>query len=395
MQSRPIDIAVLGGGLSGCLLALALAHLRPGRRVVLVEAGQRLGGNHVWSYFGRDVSHRHEWLVAPLTVKEWPGYDVHFPAHSRQLSSTYRSITGEKLDEVVRDRLPGEDVMTGATVVDAGPTHVGLAEGTRLEANAVIDARGLAGLPHMSGGWQKFLGQMLRLEVPHGLDRPVVMDARVAQADGYRFVYCLPFSATEVFVEDTYYADGPELDPPLLRTRIADYAHAQGWRVAEVTREETGVLPVIARGDFDAFWQAGDLGIARAGTRAALVHPLTGYSLPDAVRLAVRVARMQGITGAGLASALHDHARSLWKERSFYRMLAAMLFSAAKPDERYRVLERFYALPEGLIERFYAAKSTRLDRLRLLAGRPPVPLVAAIASIAGRGRVLAPLRGAA
>jgi lycopene beta-cyclase len=391
MQSRPIDMAILGGGLSGSLLALAFARLRPEWRVVVIEAGERLGGNHVWSYFQHDVDRQHEWLVAPLVVRQWPGYDVHFPAHSRRLSSTYSSITGERLDAVVRERLRQEDIMTGATMTDAGPCHVTLDDGTRLQAGAVIDARGAQGLPHMSGGWQKFLGQMLRLEAPHGLDRPVVMDARVGQHDGYRFVYCLPFSETEVFVEDTYYAAGPELDWPLLRTRIADYAAVQGWRVAEVTREETGVLPVIARGDFDAFWQAGDTTIARVGTRAALMHPLTGYSLPDAVQLAIHIAQLPHITGDALAGVTHSHARSLWKRRAFYRMLAAMLFSAAHPQERYRVLERFYTLPEGLIERFYAAKSTRLDRLRVLAGKPPVPLGAAIASIAGRGRRLSPL----
>ena len=38
------------------------------------------------------------------------------------------------------------------------------------------------------------------------------MDATVEQQDGYRFVYCLPFTSTSVFVEDTYYQDTPMLD---------------------------------------------------------------------------------------------------------------------------------------------------------------------------------------
>ena len=38
-----------------------------------------------------------------------------------------------------------------------------------------------------------------------------------------------------------------------------------------------------------------------------------------------------------------------------------MLFKAAGPDERYRVLERFYTLPDGLIARFYAGKSTLMN----------------------------------
>ena len=45
-----------------------------------------------------------------------------------------------------------------------------------------------------------------------------------------------------------------------------------------------------------------------------------------------------------------------------------MLFRAADPPERYRILERFYRLPEPLIGRFYAGRSTAFDRLRILAG---------------------------
>lgn len=218
------------------------------------------------------------------------------------------------------------------------------------------------------------------------------MDATVEQRDGYRFIYCLPFSESEIFVEDTYYADRPSLDVPALRRNIAGYAERQGWSVAEVSREETGVLPVIARGNFAAFWP-GD-GPARAGARAALIHPLTSYSLPDAVRFARHICRLPNLSGASLAAASYDWARAHWQQGSFYRMLTRMLFGAAEPDQRYRLLERFYRLPEPLIERFYAGRSTPADRLRILAGKPPVPVAAAIASLAGGGRPLAPLSGA-
>ena len=47
-------------------------------------------------------------------------------------------------------------------------------------------------------------------------------------------------------------------------------------------------------------------------------------------------------------------------------------------DPIYTVaLERFYALSEPLISRFYSGRSSLGDRVRLLAGRPPVPLVCA------------------
>ena len=72
-------------------------------------------------------------------------------------------------------------------------------------------------------------------------------------------------------------------------------------------------------------------------------------------------------------------------------MLTTMLFGAASPPERYRILERFYRLPERLIERFYAGQNSTADKLRILSGRPPVPIGAAVHSLAGRGKGLSAL----
>ena len=64
-------------------------------------------------------------------------------------------------------------------------------------------------------------------------------------------------------------------------------------------------------------------------------------------------------------------------------MLTKMLFATAAPDLRYVVLQRFYRLNCGLIERFYAGKSTLADRLRVLTGKPPVPFFKAIGTVLG------------
>jgi lycopene beta-cyclase len=58
-----------------------------------------------------------------------------------------------------------------------------------------------------------------------------------------------------------------------------------------------------------------------------------------------------------------------------------MLFRASAPNKRYRVMERFYTLPQPLIERFYAAQASLADKARILIGKPPVPIGAALASI--------------
>jgi lycopene beta-cyclase len=82
----------------------------------------------------------------------------------------------------------------------------------------------------------------------------------------------------------------------------------------------------------------------------------------------------------------HAHARATWRRRGFYRMLSTMLFKAAEPGERWRVLERFYRLDPGLIGRFYAGRSTMLDMGRILAGKPPVPVNRAVAALTERWR---------
>jgi len=375
------DVAIAGGGLAGGLIALALAARRPELAVVIVEEGDAIGGNHIWSFFDTDVEPGHRWLVDPLVAHGWQGYTVLFPRRRRQLPQSYASVHSERLDAAVRAALPAGRVLTGCHLLGVGPTALVLENGTRIEAGGVIDARGAADLGLLDLGWQKFVGQIVRLDAPHGLERPVVMDATVEQIDGYRFVYLLPGSADTLLIEDTYYSDGPALDRAAIAARIADYAAGRGWRIAEVLREESGVLPVALGGDFEAYWRSGGNRVAKAGVRAGLFHPTTGYSLPDAIRTAMLVADLPDLTAPALHDALHDHAAAAWKGRGFYRLLDKMLFRAARPVERIKVFERFYGLDAGLISRFYAAKSTVFDRIRILAGKPPVPVGRAIAAI--------------
>ena len=143
--------------------------------------------------------------------------------------------------------------------------------------------------------------------------------------DGYRFVYCLPFAATRMFVEDTYYSDTPDDRPPML-LRGADRRLCRRARLAgrQAVREEAGVLPVAMGGDFEAYWRAGGNKVAKAGMRAGLFHPTTGYSLPDAVRTAALIAEATDLSGA----ALHD----LTLARCARDMAQARLLPHARQD---------------------------------------------------------------
>lgn len=376
------DLLLVGGGLANGLLALRLSQLRPDLDVRIVEAAQTLGGVHTWSFFDSDVTPDQRDWIAPLVVHRWPGYAVRFPQFERDLSTGYRSVTAERFAAVVSAALPGR-IMLGASVASVSATEAVLADGRRLSAKAVIDGRGPTATPDLALGFQKFVGLEVRLAAPHGLTMPIVMDARVDQTGGYRFLYTLPFDDRTLLIEDTRYTDGAELDRDVFRQGVRDYAAHQGWVIDEVLREEDGVLPVALDGDIAAhLTRMGPM--ALSGLRAGLFHPTTGYSLPDAVRLADRLA--DDFQGATLAADIRRHARDVWAGRGFYRLLNRMLFRAARPDERYKVLERFYRLPQPLVERFYAAGSTLADKARILSGKPPVPIGAALTCMVERGR---------
>lgn len=378
------DVAIVGAGLAGGLIALALKARHPSLDVRLIDAAETVGGNHVWSFFGSDVAKRDRWIVERLVAHGWRQYDVAFPAHSRTLDQTYYSIESRRLDAEVRRVLPPQALILGRKVLAVSATAAVFADGDRVEAKGVIDARGAGDLSALSCGWQKFVGQELRLSRPHGCPRPVVMDATVKQIDGYRFVYVLPFAEDRVFVEDTYYSTSSELNRRAIVQRIERYAEARDWVTTEVMHEEAGVLPVAMGGDFDAYWRSGGAKTPKAGMRAGLFHPTTGYSLPDAIRLAAMLAERTDFAGADLHDATYRMARDAWDARGFYRMLDTMLFKAAEPDERYRVLERFYRLAPDLIGRFYAGQSTMADKARILTGRPPVPILRAISALRGK-----------
>ncbi len=373
------DLIVAGGGLAGGLVALALHDAHPHAKLALIEAEETLGGNHVWSCFDSDLDDASRTLVTPLFAHEWSGNEVVFPAYPRQLSGHYASITSNRFDVVVRAAL-GNAVHAGMPIAELTAGSVTLADG-RVLTGTVIDCRGAGDLTTLDLGWQKFVGQMLTLSAPHGLVRPTIMDARVGQIDGYRFVYVLPTGPDTVFVEDTYYSDLPDLDVETLRARIAAYAAGKGWQVVEALHEETGVLPVVMSGDFDVYWRGGGEQIAKGGVRSGLFHPMTSYSLPEAARFAVALSKAWPIGD------LHDwtrgYARRRWRANGFYRLLARMLFRAGEPGERYRMLEKFYTLPEPTIGRFYAGRSTFIDGLRILSGKPPVPIGRAMKALIG------------
>lgn len=378
-MSPPVSyfpLVIVGGGLAGALAALAISHGRPDLPILLLEAGDKFGGNHTWSFFDSDTSADSRYWVDALQPWRSPIHRVSFPSYERTIRQGYNSVESARLDTLVRERLAPDCWRCNCKVVNIEAGRVILAGGEVIRAAAVIDARGPERA--MSGlelGWQKFVGIEYSGSQAKA-DSATIMDGKVEQIDGYRFIYTLPLAADRVLVEDTYYSDGPELDVDLLASRVRAAAAAQGIGGQELRREH-GVLPIVIDGHPDVFWPKTDP-IARLGIRGGFFHPTTGYSFALALRLALELARQRDLSAPAIATWSRQQFCAHWRDSSYYRLLNRMMFRAASPAERRRIFERFYRLPEPLIARFYSGDLTLFDKARLVAGRPPVPFIAAV-----------------
>ena len=367
------DFLIIGGGLAGGLVALAKAEADRGQGVVLIEQDAQLGGNHTWSFHRTDLDADGWGLVAPLVAHRWPRHHVRFPGHARTIDTDYATVTSERFAQIVGARLAtaGVRVVAGRRALEVDAGRVRLDDGTELASQVVVDARG----PERSNGagragFQKFLGLELDLAEDGPWDAPVVMDAGedITQEGGFRFVYVLPFSRRHVLVEDTIYGDDPSLDAGAMEERVMAYAAARGARVRTVLRRETGVLPLPVEWDAGAR-QPDAHGALRIGYRGGFFHPVTGYSLPIATRVALALAPAR--TRADAVAALAALARELEQQQRFGHLLNRLMFDAMPPALRWTALDRFYRMPSETITRFYASRTTVWDRARLLAGRPP------------------------
>lgn len=368
------NLILVGGGLSSGLAAYRLKERRPETRLLIIEQAEKLGGEHTWSFHSSDMTpHQRHW-IEPFISKTWTSYDILFPQMSRTLQTTYHSIRSSQFHKVLVEPGPvaGSVLLkTKATVVSRN--EVQLEDGQRLLADCVLDARGWTERD-ISCGYQKFFGLDVTLTAAHGLTRPLLMDASVKQEDGFRFFYLLPWSDRSLLIEDTRYSNTDTLPKEEMREAIKLYIQNRGWVIASIDREEQGVLPIPLGGASPAL----GTNLPVAGTRAGLFHATTGYSLPDAVRFADAFSSLETFSANFVFDWTMAYSNRHWRGQAFFRFLNRMLFNAAPPKERYKVLEKFYRHSDGLIARFYSGRFNHWDKLRLLSGFPPVPITKAV-----------------
>ena len=370
------DYLLVGGGLQNALILLALATRQPTASVLLLEQGEVIGGNHIWSFQALDLPDSALDWARPIIEYEWPGYQLHFDDSARWVQGVYRSLSSEHLHLLVTDAAAASrhiDPRLGTPVSQVAGQTVTLADGTRLRGRVVVDARGPEaarpmGSGRFAGGYQKFVGLECRLATPTDLTAPILMDSRCAQRDGFRFHYVLPFAPDRVLIEDTYFSNDAGLDVDALSRGIVADAPSLGLDVAEVLRTEVGVLPMPAWSHFRA---------ARAspipgGYAGGWFNPGTGYSLAAAVRLAEHLSSVPAAETFGRE--WRRLIRAMGIQAHFLAFLNLLMFGFFHGPKRQRLMQRFYLVSDSVIHRFFAMRNNPVDMWRIMyVGAPWTP----------------------
>lgn len=366
------DYVLVGGGLQSGLMALAIRHHQPHARIAIVERDSQLAGNHTWSFHASDVPDKSADWVAPLIESRWPSYEILVGGRKRTVNLEYYSSSSAHFASVVTRAFEGTDcqILTSVNATELSNHHVNLSDGRRLEAAVVFDNRGPSRIDFEShaGGYQKFWGFEIELGHDWPFADPIVMDDRIDQADGFRFIYTLPMQRRRVLVEDTRFSNTPSIDRDECLTKVRAYLAELGCNEYRIIREENGVLPMPTSGSFPGC----ELPRLAGGYRGGWFHAATGYSFPMAVTVAELVAQTPAEElPAALGRMSDEHAG----RASFARFLNRLLFDLVKPQTRYQIFRRFYrVLDESRIARFYGHRFNRFDAFCIVVGIPPTGL---------------------
>lgn len=392
------DVIIVGGGLSGGLLALRLALGQPEPRILLLERSDKLGGNHTWGFSTTEAVPG--WLQ-PLISKTWTKFDVRFPRTDKTFDLHFHVIRSQDFNKGIQERL-GPNVILNCEISQISDSHVATRDGTIYRAPLVIDATGIhdelidskqSRYTDVPCGWMKYIGFDLkvrpnpRAKVDWHLT-PTIFDARVPQMDGFRSFSTIPLDEETLYVQETFLSSNPNLNPHRLSRSLIAYVKRLGWELDPTTpilRQEEAVvpLPLHAFSDDRSSSKESDLTQTAAedfvdrspiqvSSAKGWYHPTTGQAVSDSIRVAEFIASQPRLRTGPVRAALRGFRRDWVNQQAFYRTFNRMVFKAAEPALRHVAFDRLFSLKDDVVGRFLTGESSKSDATKILATKPPL-----------------------
>lgn len=375
----PVDVAIVGGGLAGLSLACHLLSQGFAGRLLVLEGRKSYVHDRFWCSWSAPDHPFRECVTA--TWRQWRV--GHGGAERIQASDgqPYQCIPSGLLYAEAARRIKAAanaelrlDCQVVAVDDHGDHAEVSLADGTRVRAAMAFDSR--LPSPHPRGAaapdvpevdWvQDFLGWRVRTERPVFDPQTVTLMQFASRRDDVRFVYVLPFSATEALVEATAFAPGAVAEADhatALRAHMGDLSRGGDYVVVD---QERGCVPMSTR---RAPTVRPGARVVPIGTAAGMVKASTGYSFEAVQRWSAAVAS-ELVAGRALS---HHPARS-FRSSCMDRMFLA--FMRRHPERMPSLFLRlFERVPAEAMVRFLSDRASLRDVTNVVMAMPVLPML--------------------
>jgi lycopene beta-cyclase len=385
MPEADLPILIAGAGCAGLSLAVELREKGYRGEVVLVDPRTEFGRDRTWCHFltrphafESCIRHRwHHWCVktsgreSVASSDRYPYVQVSSddfyakalsvvnatPSQRLCLGKGVRSI--EPSDDSVRVVLSDRSVLRVAAVFDSRPSEA---------------ATGAAG-PNITL-YQQFVGLHVCCDKDvFAPDTADMMDFRIPQGDGIRFVYVLPYSGREALVEATSFAKD-RVSQETLGTVVHQYlkaVHSTGQM--KVVHGEHGCIPMTTSRPVARPHPR----VIRTGLAGGAAKPSTGYAFGAIQRASATLAAelSSGVSPSRVSTPRHRRRRGTFLDDVFLSYLSNHPARAAGI-----FCDIFRNCPGDRIARFLTDTGSLADELSVIAAMPKIPfIVEAIRSV--------------
>ncbi|XZR52786.1 MAG: lycopene beta-cyclase CrtY [Enterobacteriaceae bacterium] len=357
------DIIFIGAGFSNSLIALNL--FKKKIKILIIDSKKKLKSNHTWSFFNNNVIKNKN--INKLIYKKWNNYTIKFPNYIKNFKNGYFCIKSNFFYDYINKKFKNK-LLLNTNIKKYGENFIKLNNGKILNCNLIIDGRGYYPKKEDKIGLQIFLGQEWNFKTYHNLKFPIIMDSNVCQKKSFHFIYIIPFSKYNLLIVDTHYINNSVLKINLLRKNIFKYIIKKKWIIQNLKREEQGIIPIKLKNIKNKIFK----NIVFNGLRGNFFHATTGYSLNISLILSNKILQFNNLNYINILNEFNNLSNNIYKNQKKYILLNKIFFILIKSNKRYKLIQKFYNLPESLINRFYLEKINFLDILKIITLKPPI-----------------------
>lgn len=363
------DLAIIGAGCTGLSLAAALAQSAPHLKIILIDPRTTFEDDRTWCFWTSGNT-----SVEALIATRWPRWrfsaaDGAAFVHGAE-SQQYACVRAGDFyaSRLALIRKAGFELRLGDHVDSIAPESHALrifSAKKQTLARLAVDTRPTQQLNAKL--FQVFAGvEIESANACFDAAQAGLMEDMASDADGFRFVYILPFSPTRALIELTRFA--PRfMNAQTLHHDLETILARRGLRDARILRREQGVLPM---GQVPEALPV-DPRILRAGAAAGALRAGTGYAF-------LRIQHWARSCAASLAQGgpLLPHA----PEPRFVAWLDSVFLTALRTNPE-RGADYFLRIANALkpdaFARFMSDAAQPQDIIRLMGALPPLPFVQA------------------